>query len=276
MKELVFEKEYSERRICKSLEISRSTLRYDSQAEDDTPVRDRIEFWALKYIRAGYRTVTGLIRNRDKMVVNHKKVERIWAQTGLKQRRKRKRRRGILGDFVRVRPERRNQVWSYDFVSWNLLRGGKIRILNVIDEYTRECIAVFIKRSIKASDVEGVLAKLFVERGRPDYIRSDNGSEFTATALMAWLKALNVATLFIEPGSPWQNGFCESFNGKMRNECLNIHVCGTVAEADFVVKDWVRYYNTIRPHSSLGGVPPAPEAVLPMFFRRIDACPGLH
>jgi transposase InsO family protein len=266
----------SERIVCRSLDIPRATLRYESRAKADTLIKSRIEHWALKYIRAGYRTVAALMRNCDKIAVNHKKVERIWRQTGLKQRRKHKRCRGILGEYVRVKPARRNHVWSYDFVSWNLLRGGKIRILNVIDEYTRECIAVLIKRSIKASDVEGVLAKLFVERGRPEYIRSDNGSEFTANALMKWLKALKVATLFIEPGSPWQNGFCESFNGKMRNECLNINVCGTVLEADYVIRDWVKYYNTIRPHSSLGGVPPAPEAVLPMFFRRFDVCPELH
>lgn len=259
-----------------SLEIPRSTLRYESQTKDDTLVKERIEYWALKYIRAGYRTVAGLIRNRDKIAVNHKKVERIWSSIGLKQRRKRKKRCGIAGDFVRIRPERRNQVWSYDFMSWNLLRGGKIRILNVIDEYTRECIAFFVKRSMKASDVEGVLAKLFIERGRPEYIRSDNGAEFTAKALMRWLRKLKVATLFIEPGSPWQNGFCESFNGKMRNECLNINVCSTVLEADYVIRDWVKYYNTVRPHSSLGGVPPAPEAILPMLFRRFDVCQELH
>jgi len=148
--------------------------------------------------------------------------------------------------------------------------------LNVIDEFSRECIAVFVKRSIKAPDVEGVLARLFIERGRPEYIRSDNGAEFTAKELMRWLKALKVSTLFIEPGSPWENGFCESFNGKMRNECLNINICSTVVEADYVVKEWVKYYNTIRPHSSLGGLPPAPEAVLPEYFMRSDLCSGLH
>ena len=236
----------------------------------------RIEFWALKYIRAGYRTVAGLIRNCDKILVNHKKVERIWVETGLKQRRKRKKRRRISGSIVRFRPVKKNQVWSYDFVTWRLLRGGKIRILNVIDEFSRECIAVFVKRSIKAPDVEGVLARLFIERGRPEYIRSDNGAEFTAKELMRWLKALKVSTLFIEPGSPWENGFCESFNGKMRNECLNINICSTVVEADYVVKEWVKYYNTIRPHSSLGGLPPAPEAVLPEYFMRSDSCSGLH
>jgi putative transposase len=210
------------------------------------------------------------------MLVNHKKVERIWSQSGLKQRRKRKKKRRLTGTIMRFRPVRANQVWSYDFVSWKLLRGGKIRILNVIDEYTRECIAVYIKRSIKASDVEGVLAKLFIERGRPEYIRSDNGAEFTAKELMRWLKALNVSTLFIEPGSPWQNGFCESFNGKMREECLNVHVCGTIAEADYVVQGWVKYYNTIRPHSSLGGLPPAPATILPDLFDRSSICKELY
>lgn len=256
--------------------MPRSTARYENRAKDDTLVKSRIEHWAMKYIRAGYRTVAGLLKNQDKIAINHKKVERIWQVLGLKQRRKRKRRHCVVGDIVRVRPERKNQVWSYDFMSWGLLRGGRIRILNVIDEYTRECIVVLVKRSIKAADVEGVLAKLFIERGRPDYIRSDNGSEFTARVLMKWLKALQVSTLFIEPGSPWQNGFCESFNGKMRDECLNINACGTIAEADYVVRDRVKYYNTIRPHSALGGVPPAPEAVLPMFFRKFDVCQELH
>jgi transposase InsO family protein len=171
---------------------------------------------------------------------------------------------------------RKNQVWSYDFVTWHLLRGGKIRILNIIDEYTRECIAVYVKRSIKATDVEWVLATLFIERGRPEYIRSDNGAEFTAKELMRWLKDLKVSTLFIEPGSPWENGFCESFNGKMREECLNINICGTVAEADYVIREWVQYYNTMRPHSSLGGLPPAPEAILPEYFVKTDSCTNLH
>jgi len=162
-------------------------------------------------------------------------------------------------------------------MSLNLFRGGKVRILNVIDEYSRECLGVKVKRSLKAIDVEELLAKIFIQRGRPEYLRSDNGSEFTARPLMKWLSELKVGTLFIEPGSPWQNGYVESFNGKMREECLNVNACGTVLEADFVVKSWVHEYNTIRPHSSLGGRPPAPEAVLATsWMGRANSCLNLN
>ena len=161
-------------------------------------------------------------------------------------------------------------------VTWKLLRGGKIRILNVIDEYTRECLGVLVKRNIKASDVEELLARLFIEKGRPEHLRSDNGAEFTARTLMKWLSDLNVANIFIEPGSPWQNGYCESFNGKMRYECLDIEVCNTVLEAEYVVKSWVNFYNRIRPHSSLGHKPPAPEAIMPGIFSKGDLCFSLN
>ncbi len=273
---MVFELKKSERRLCKALDIARSTLKYKSKAKDNIILEERIIFWATKYIKSGYRTITGLLRNQDSIPVNHKKVERLWGKIGLKLRRKKKKYRRISGDVVRIRPTRKNQVWSYDMVSWKLLRGGKIRILNVIDEFSRECVGVLVKRSIKASDVEGLLAKLFIEKGRPEYLRSDNGAEFTAKALMKWLKDLSVNTLFIEPGSPWQNGYCESFNGKMRYECLDINVCGTVLEANYVVKDWVRFYNTIRPHSSLGYRAPAPETVLPRVFGRANFCLSLN
>lgn len=267
---------WSERHICRALEISRATQRYLRRRKNDEELVERIIYWATRFIRSGYRTIQNLLRNQDGIVVNHKKLERLWSETGLKIRKKKKKHRRYQGDYVRIRPERRNQVWSYDIVSWKLLRGGKIRILNVIDEYTRECLGVLVKRSIKAGDIEGLLAQLFIQKGRPEYLRSDNGAEFTARALMKWLTELKVGTLFIEPGSPWQNPFVESFNGKMRENCLNINVCGTVFEADYVVKEWVREYNTIRPHSSLGGRPPAPEAVLPRFFGRDKTCLSLN
>ena len=273
---MVFDLNRAERRICKALDIARSSLRYKSIAKDNVLLEERIVFWAKKHIKLGYRTITGLLRNEDRIIVNHKKVERLWSLMGLKLRRKKKKYRRMSGDVIRIRPTRKNQVWSYDMVSWNLLRGGKIRILNVIDEYTRECVGILVKRSIKASDVEGLLARLFIEKGRPEYLRSDNGAEFTAKALMKWIKELGVKTIFIEPGSPWQNGYCESFNGKMRYECLDINVCGTVLEADYVVREWVRFYNTIRPHSSLGYKAPAPEAVLPSFFGKANLCFSLN
>ena len=276
MKEMVIEIKESERRICKALKISRPTIRYKRAKKNDNFIEERIIYWALKYVKSGYRMITGYLRNIDGILINHKRVERLWSQSGLKVRKKKKKYRRIIGEIVRIRPERKNQVWSYDIMSWNLLRGGKIRILNVIDEYSRECLGVLVKRSIKASDVEGLLAKLFIKKGRPEYIRSDNGAEFTAKALMKCIKELKVNTIFIEPGSPWQNGYCESFNGKMRNECLDVNICGTVLEAEFVIREWVRFYNTIRPHSSLGYRPPAPETIFPNYFGRADLCLSLN
>ena len=256
----------SERMVCEALGVARSSLRYKSSAKDNSFLEGRLLYWATKYIRLGYREITEIIRGQDGILVNHKRVERLWSEMGLKLRKKKRKYRIMEGETVRIRPEYKNHVWSYDMMSWKLFRGGNIRILNVIDEYTRECLGVLVKRNIKASDVEGFLAKLFIERGRPEHLRSDNGSEFKARSLMAWLSKLNVWNIFIDPGSPWQNGYCESFNGKMRNECLDINVCGTLAEAEFVIKEWVRFYNTIRPHSSLGYRPPAPETVRPTFF----------
>ena len=143
--------------------------------------------------------ITGYLRNLDGMKINHKRVERLWSKTGLKIRKRKKKYRRIFGEVIRIRPSGRNQVWSYDIISWNLLRGGKIRILVVIDEFSRECLGVLIKRSIKATDVEGLLARLFIEKGRPEYIRSDNGAEFTVKELMKWIKSLNVKPIFNAP-----------------------------------------------------------------------------
>lgn len=273
---MVSEIKKSERRICKALEISRPTMRYKRVRKNDDYIEERMIYWAMKYVKSGYRMITGYLRNIDKIMINHKRVERLWSQSGLKLRKKEKRYRRIIGEVVRIRPERSNQVWSYDIMSWKLLRGGKLRILNVIDEYSRECLGVLVKRSIKAGDIEELLSKLFVEKGRPEYIRSDNGAEFTAKALMKWIKDLRVKTIYIEPGSPWQNGYCESFNGKMRNECLNVNICSTILEAEYVVREWIRIYNTIRPHSSLGYRPPAPETLLPNIFGRTDLCLSLN
>jgi transposase InsO family protein len=277
IKEFLQEHRWSERRLCKTLEVSRPTQRYLRKQKNDETLVERITYWALRFKRAGYRTILDLLRDQDSIVVNHKKLERLWDETGLKIRKKKKKHRWFQGEPIRIRPERRNQVWSYDIVTWKLFRGGKIRILNVLDELSRECLGVLVKRSIKATDVEGLLANLFIQRGRPEYLRSDNGAEFTARSLMKWLTELKVGTLFIDPGSPWQNGFVESFNGKMREECLNLNVCGTLMEADYVVKQWVKEYNTIRPHSSLGGRPPAPEAIRPnFFFGRANSCLSLN
>jgi transposase InsO family protein len=158
----------------------------------------------------------------------------------------------------------RNHVWSYDFVSERTTDGKPIRMLNIIDEYTRECLAIRIGRQIKASDVLYHLSELFVLRGAPDYLRSDNGSEFTSQMVREWLQRLGVKTLFIEPGSPWENGYIESFNGKLRDELLNGEIFDTIVEARVITEQWRKQYNTIRPHSSLAYRPPAPEAYFPL------------
>ena len=166
------------------------------------------------------------------------------------------------GSCIRLRPEYRNHVWSYDFVEDRLRNGKKVRWLNIIDEYSRECLASLPRRHWKHTDVMNVLSDLFIMKGTPGYIRSDNGTEFTANKLREWLKDLRVATAYIEPGSPWENGYCESFNSKMRDEFLNRELFDTMFEVEALTKLWVNEYNTVRPHSSLGYRPPAPQTIM--------------
>jgi transposase InsO family protein len=199
--------------------------------------------------------------------VNHKRVERIWRQEGLKVPKKQPKRGRLYlndGSCIRLRPCWINHVWSYDFVSERLADGTKIRILTVIDEYSRECLTIRVAYRLSSDDVLDVLSDLFLTRGMPDFIRSDNGSEFTAQALRDWLKGLNVKTAYIEPGSPWENGFNERFNGSLRDECLNREYFYTLKEAQHIIEIWRREYNHIRPHSALNYRPPAPLATISM------------
>ncbi len=163
------------------------------------------------------------------------------------------------GSVIRMRPERPNHVWSYDFVFDRTRDGRKIRTLNIIDEYTRECLMIKVKRSLNGSDVIDALAELFIKRGLPTHIRSDNGSEFTNMMIRKWLDDLKVKPLFIAPGSPWENGFCESFNARFRDELLNGEIFYTLREAQVIIEAWRQHYNHKRPHSSLGYRPPAPQ-----------------
>lgn len=196
--------------------------------------------------------------------VNHKRVERIWREEGLKIP-KRQPKKGRLylndGSCIRLKPCWKNHVWSYDFVSDRLSNGKKFKMLTVIDEFTRECLAIDVGYPMKAEQVLDCLQKLFLERGFPDYLRSDNGAEFTAKAVQAYLEKAGVKTAFITPGSPWENGFNERFNGSLRNELLNGEMFDTVLEARVIVEEWRRHYNEVRPHSSLGYKPPAPRVV---------------
>ena len=258
--------EASQRRVCKLLEQPRSTQAYQCRIKDDEPVLVKAIIDLTKqYGRYGYRMITGML-NMDGWQVNHKRVERIWRREGLKVPTKQPKRRRLWlndGSCVRLRPMHKNHVWSYDFVMDRTHNGRAIRMLNIIDEYSRECLAIEVNRKLNSTNVIDVLSRLFVERGTPQYLRSDNGPEFIARRVRFWLKRHGVETLFIEPGSPWENGYVESFNGKLRNELLNGEIFDTLYESQVLIERWRIEYNTIRPHSSLGYRPPAPEAIQP-------------
>ncbi len=197
--------------------------------------------------------------------VNAKRVERIWRREGLKVPQKQPKKGRLWlndGSCIRLRPERPNHVWSYDFVEGRTHDGRKFRMLNIIDEFTRECLAIRIDRKLNSTDVIDLLSDLFILRGVPGHVRSDNGPEFIAKAVREWIAAVGAKTAFIEPGSPWENGYCESFNSKLRDELLNGEIFYSLAEAKVIIEAWRRYYNTERPHSSLGYKPPAPEAII--------------
>jgi putative transposase len=237
-------------------------------ADDETRLVERTIKLAEKYGRYGYRRITALLQNEG-WRVNHKRVERIWRQEGLKVPKKHPKRGRLWlndGSCLRLRPLRKDHVWSYDFVSIRTTDGRAVRILVTIDEYTRECLALDVDRQLGSQDVLQRLYELFLTRGIPDYIRSDNGPEFTDKAVREWLGRLGVKTLFIEPGSPWENAYVESFNGKLRDELLNGEIFDTLLEARTVIEAWRNDYNKHRPHSSLGYRPPAPEAFEPRFL----------
>ena len=258
----------SERRACRVLGQPRSTQRLIPYVPDDESLLvSRIIELAEQYGRYGYRMITGLLR-REGWKVNHKRVERLWRREGLKVPKKQPKRGKLWlndGSCIRLRPQYKNHVWSYDFMTARTADGRAFRILNIMDEYSRECLGILVKRHITSNDVIEVLSTLFITVGIPEHIRSDNGPELTAKALREWLSDLAVNTLFIEPGSPWENGYIESFNGKFRDELLNREIFTTLWEAKVLIENWRREYNEIRPHSSLGYRPPAPRVILPAY-----------
>jgi transposase InsO family protein len=254
----------SERFACKVLGQHRSTQRKKPQSRpDEEALTTDIIRLASRYGRYGYRRITAMLRSEG-WTVNAKRVERIWRREGLKVPQKQPKRGRLWlndGSCVRLRPEHPNHVWSYDFVEGRTHNGRKFRMLNIIDEFTRECLAIRIDRKLNSTDVIDVLSDLFILRGVPGHVRSDNGPEFIAKAVREWIAAVGAKTAFIEPGSPWENGYCESFNSKLRDELLNSEIFYSLAEAKVIIEAWRRYYNTERPHSSLGYKPPAPEAI---------------
>ena len=253
----------TERHACRLLGQWRGTQRYEPLPRNDEDALTRaIVTLATKYGRYGYRRITALLRTGG-WRVGKDRVQRIWRREGLKVPAK-QRLRGRLwladGSCVRLRPEHANHVWSYDFVSAMTHDGRTLRILTLIDEYTRECLALRVARRLNSLEVIDTLADVMLQRGIPEHIRSDNGPEFIARELQRWLAKVGTRTLYIERGSPWENGYCESFNGKLRDELLNGEIFYSLKEAQILIERWRVAYNTERPHSALGYRPPAPVA----------------
>ena len=255
----------SERKACKILGQSRSTQRYELTLPiKDAAVLEAVRKHVKKRPRFGYRRITIELR-KDGWYINFKRVYRIWHDNDLKgpkRKGRKKRSRDGCSDNAcnKKRPEYINHVWSYDFVTERLENGRKAKMLNVLDEHTRECLTIDIGKRITAQDVIDVLRYLFLVRGEPAYIRSDNGPEFTAKKVKKWLRDMGVKTLFIEPGSPWENGYIESFNAHLRDELLDREIFLSIEELRYVVDRWRMDYNHYRPHSSLGYMTPAAYA----------------
>jgi putative transposase len=262
----------SERRACRVIGQMRSAQRYKPKPNQYSEnLRDRIVALTEEYGRYGYRQVTGLL-NGEGWEVGKARVYTIWREEGLKIPQKQPKRGRLWladGSCIRQRPEYENHVWSYDFVSEKTHDGRPFRILNVIDEYSRKCLATVVARTFRGPDILLALAELFILHGVPKFIRSDNGPEFISRRLRKWFSELEVRPLYIEKGSPWENGYCESFNGKMRYELLNGEIFYTLFEAKVVIEKWRHHYNTKRPHSSLGYRPPAPETLQHKDFKLV-------
>lgn len=242
----------SERRACRLLSTPRASVRYQARmrAEDEV-LRSRIQELAHQHRRYGYRRMTVELR-REGRVVNVKRVHRLWKEAGLRLHKKRPKRRqyGPKGE-VAQKAQHPRHVWTYDFVEDRTTHGGRLKILAVVDEYTRECLALDVDKRITAQGVLNTLEWLFLLYGRPEYIRSDNGPEFIAKAVQQWIAEKGAKTLYIHPGSPWENAYIESFNDKLRDECLNMEIFKNGCEARNVIEAWRNEYNERRPHSSL-------------------------
>ena len=265
MEHVVVELGVPERRACRVLGQHRSTQRKPPRARrrEAAPTADVVAL-ATRYGRYGYRRITALLREAG-WAVNRKRVERIWRREGLKVPAKQPKKGRLWrndGSCIRLRPAHPNHVWSCDFVEDRTHDGRKYRMLDVIDEFTRECLAIRVDRNLNSVDVVDLLSDLFILRGIPGHVRSDNGPEFIAKAVRAWIAAVGAKTAYIEPGSPWENGYCESFNSKLRDELLKGEIFYTLEEAKVIIESWRRHYNTVRPHSSLGYRPPAPEVLV--------------
>jgi len=264
--ELVKHEACSQRAACRILRLARSTFRYRGRAPTprEEQLRKRLLELSTEHPRYGYRRIAALLR-REGWRVGKRHIQRLRRDEGLRvPPTKRKVIRRGISTGLPTTATHRNHVWTWDFIADATVRGGALKMLTILDEYTRECLQIITARRLTSQDVLDALFTLFINRGVPEYIRSDNGPEFTAKAVRKWLGKLGVGTLFIEPGSPWENGYIESFNGKMRDELLDREIFTTLDEAKVLIGQWKREYNQVRPHSALGYRPPAPEAIFSM------------
>jgi len=255
--EFIKTRNLSERRGCALVGLNRKSYRYRHKRKPPRKLVRRIKQLAIKHPRFGYRRIWAMLRRAGEKI-NLKKVYRLWKleKLALPKRRPRKSRaKPTIG--IMPKAERANQVWTYDFIFDQSLSGKSLKMLTLIDEYTRECLAMEVGVSIKSERVRQVLERVCAEKGFPQMIRSDNGSEFIAEAVNDWLAENEIKPLFIEPGKPWQNGKGESFNGKLRDELLSREWFSSVREAQIVIEGWRKFYNTERPHSSLGYLTPS-------------------
>lgn len=254
----------SERRTCRVIGLARSTLQYRAAPKDDEALRLAMIRLAKQYGRYCYRKVTELLRVEG-WPINHKKIERLWAEEGLQLPRRHKKRKRLYhkdSSIIRLRPQHANHIWSVDFVHDKLSNGRPYKMLTVLDEYTREALCVAVKPKMNSADVLDPLYPLLLQHGKPEYIRSDNGSEFIAAVLQDWLRKVRIKPIQIYPGSPWENGYNERFNGTLRREVLNAEWFHTTKQAQTVINTWLRQYNRIRPHQALNMRPPVPETLL--------------
>ena len=243
----------SERRTCFVLGLSRSSLRYQAKPTSDDELRLAMIRLAKQYGRYGYRKVTALLR-MEGWRVNHKKIERLWGQEGLQLPHRHKKRRRLYhqnSSVIRLRPTHSNHIWAIDFVHDKLSNGRNYKILTVLDEYTREALCVAVRPKMNAHDVLDALHPLLMKHGKPEFIRSDNGPEFISMHLQDWLKRVGIQPLQIYPGSPWENGYNERFNGTLRKEVLNAEWFHATKQAQVAINAWLRQYNQIRPHHAL-------------------------
>ncbi|MEN8173978.1 MAG: IS3 family transposase [Chloroflexota bacterium] len=255
---LIAKRDYSQRRACQLVGISRSSVRYQPVPKpEEISLRQQVRQLAYQHPGYGYRRIAVILR-RGGSSVNHKRVQRIWQAEGLQlpRRKPRKRRCGPRGEVVH-KAQYRNHVWSYDFLEEHTVRGKRLRILAVIDEFTRECLALLVDRSITSSEVVDLLDWLFLIYGKPEFLRSDNGPELVAHKVQDWLAEQGCQTIYISPGSPWENAYIESFIGKFRKECVDRYLFYTMKEARSIIEDWQNEYNQYRPHSALGYLPPS-------------------